>query len=85
LCYLERVLNASVNKLEDALRIQGLVFFPNGIELITIKVKVGGIEVELTVAGPKPNSRVAESDVTTSGPPAPIARPPVPMRRQRKR
>ena len=66
---LERVLNASVNKLEAALRIQGLVFFPNGIELITIKVIVGGITVELTVAGPKAKGLVGEPDAATSGPP----------------
>jgi hypothetical protein len=74
---LEKVLNTSIVKLADALKIQGPTFFPNGIELITIRAKVVSIEVELTVAGPKAKSGMVDSAVAPSGTPASTVRPSV--------
>jgi len=36
------------------------VFFPNGIELISLEVKVGQVDISLKVAGPKAESKTAK-------------------------
>ena len=48
---------------------QPRLFFPNGIELITITVKIGTIDIELEIAGAKGISGfTAESDVSLDDP-----------------
>lgn len=49
---LKKVIETSIAKLDQALHIEGVEFFPHGINSITIKVKVTAIEVELAVSGP---------------------------------
>jgi len=50
----KNLINGSLVELRAAIRDEGLKFFPNGIELIDVEVKVLDISVTLKVSGPKP-------------------------------
>ncbi len=50
---IKTLINGCLAELRAAIKDQAQIFFPNGIELILVQVKVGVIDVTLKVAGPK--------------------------------
>ncbi len=60
---IRKLINGSLVELRAAIKEQAEKFFPNGIELIFVQVKVGVIDVTLKVAGPKAAALLADTEL----------------------
>ncbi len=53
---LQKVVAATIQKVDDVVKAQGSKFFPHGITKIAVSAKVTGIEVSVEVSGPDSSS-----------------------------
>jgi len=60
------LMTQSLKELGDAVKTNGTKYFPNGVELIQITVKVSNIEVSFKVAGPKPAALLGDAAVVAT-------------------